>query len=222
VVLATTALLLVGGTLAIWLLSRGADGPGAPGLLECAFLSTSARTAGFTTIDTALWSHPALLVVILLMIVGGSPGSTAGGIKTTSLAALMAVILSRHRNRPGIELFHRQIAAEVVAKALVSFAGMLAAILFGVLLLEVAESGLQPHAILGRQRFFDHLFEVVSALGTVGLSTGVTSTLGPAGRLILIVCMFLGRIGPLLVATSLIGHRRRVAMNYANEDILVG
>ena len=223
-VIATTAILIVTGAAAVFLLEwRGSALKGSlvDRVTESFFISITARTAGFNTTDTAQLTNATLLAVILLMFIGASPGSTGGGIKTTTCAILFAMLISRGRNRPKVELMKRSIPMETVAKALATFFGFAAVMLAGVVLLQITELTGQP-AAQHRGKFIEHLFEVVSGMGTVGLSTGVSPTLTSAGKLVIIGCMFLGRLGPVLVATSLIGERRRLEYSYPEERLIVG
>lgn len=185
------------------------------------FLSVTSRTAGYNTVDMGLLTNATLLVVILLMIIGASPGSTGGGIKTTTFAVLVALVRSRTRNRPSVELMGRSVAPETVSKAIAATAGMLVTMVVAVLLLEYTESGYSPFQT-AEVGFMAHLFEVVSALGTVGLSTGITSSLSGQGQLIITACMFLGRLGPLIVGASIVGLQATPPYKLPEERIIIG
>jgi len=190
-------------------------------IMRMMFLSVATRTAGFNTVDTGLLRNATILVVMLLMAIGGSPGSTAGGIKTTTLGVLIALVRSRIRNRPNVELFNRSIPDEVVGKALATTAGFILTTMIAIVLLEWTES--HYHGTLEmRGLFLEHLFEVVSALGTVGLSMGVTPTLSPVGKWIIIACMFLGRVGPLIVGASIIGRQETLEYKLPEESVSIG
>lgn len=223
VVVRTTVWLIVAGTVLVALLElgNGATGVGVVHhVTDSLFLSVTARTAGFNMVDMASLTNPTLLVIILLMLVGGSPGSTAGGFKTTSGAAIWALIVSKIRNRPRAELLDRSIPVDVQAKAITNFAGFLALSLLGTVLLQAIEYGGQAHRTVGTS-FIDHAFEAVSALCTVGLSVGVTPTLSAPSKLVLVMLMFLGRVGPVLVGLSLVGLRRRVDYTLPEETMSV-
>ena len=222
VVLLTTALLIVGGWLVFLALeTANSSGPVQGRVLPSLFLSVTARTAGFNTVPMDQLSSATLMVMILLMFVGGSPGSTAGGIKTTALAALVATVRARARGRPEAELLGRSISGEVVGRALGATAVMAGVILVGTIVLDMAETGVGPHAGTGAQ-FLDHLFEVVSAVCTVGLSTGITPTVSETGRVVLELGMFIGRVGPLLLAASLFSTARRAEYRLPREDLIIG
>jgi len=189
-------------------------------LLPTLFLSVTTRTAGFNTVDVGVLSHPALLIVMVLMFIGGSPGSTAGGIKTTTLAVLVSLVRSRARGRAETELFGRSISLELVGKALGTISAMAAAVLIGTIALEIVENGLAPYG--KTTAFLPHMFEVVSALGTVGLSMNLTPTLSDGGRLIIDICMFVGRLGPLLLASATLIRQRSERYSLPREDLLIG
>jgi len=221
-VLLTSGLLIVGGWILFLVLeSLNPLGPVHGDPLPSLFLSVSARTAGFSTVPLDTLCAPSLLVMILLMAIGGSPGSTAGGIKTTALAALFAAVRARALGRPEAELLGRSIGAGVVGRALGAAAMMLAVIMIGTGALIIAQTGLGPHAA-NDTRLLDHLFEVVSAVGTVGLTTGVTATLNEPGRLVIEACMFIGRLGPLLLATTLLSSTRAANYRLPREDLIIG
>lgn len=223
-VLVTTTWLIVGGIALLmlfeWRAPSGADSFWRSAL-RMLFLSVTSRTAGYNTVDMGLLTNATLLVVILLMIIGASPGSTGGGIKTTTFAVLVALVRSRTRNRPSVELMGRSVAPETVSKAIAATAGMLVTMVVAVLLLEYTESGYSPFQT-AEVGFMAHLFEVVSALGTVGLSTGITSSLSGQGQLIITACMFLGRLGPLIVGASIVGLQATPPYKLPEERIIIG
>lgn len=221
VVVATTVTLILGGLLV--LLTLDVSGARATGgeVLSTAFLSVTARTAGFSTFPIDALSPATLLVLMLLMLVGGSPGSAAGGVKTTTIAVLVALVLSRLRGRNEAEMFRRAIPLETVGRALGVTAAMGGAVLVGIIALEAVESGLGPMRSTS-DRFLHHLFEVVSALATVGLSTGITTQLSDGGRLVIDACMVVGRLGPLLLASALIARARPQSYSLPRDDVFLG
>jgi trk system potassium uptake protein TrkH len=224
VTIGTTLVLLPAGAILVFALEMTGEAMAGSWLqhgMESVFMSVTARTAGFNTVPVGQLTNGALLVIILLMVVGGSPGSTAGGMKTTTLAALYALVSSRVRNRPKTELLDRSLPGEVTAKALFTACGFLLLIIGGVLALQVTELYGVPHGDR-HSDFLAYLFEVVSALGTVGLSTGVTASLSSAGKCVIIACMFVGRLGPLVVANSLLGAQKRADYTYPEESLIVG
>ena len=223
-VLVTTGLLLVSGWLIFTVVEWRNTMAGMPAwarILNGLFMSTTARTAGFNTIDYAQASEASSFLTILLMSVGGSPGSTAGGVKTTTCAVLVVLAASRLRGLRLAQIRHRTIPEGTVQRgvglALAAFAVVSLAI-FGYTL---TETGVLPrtgtHSI-----FLSHMFEAVSAFNTVGLSRGVTGSLTPAGKGLTILLMYVGRVGPLTFASALALRRRREDMRYAYEDVVIG
>lgn len=178
------------------------------------FQGTSPRTAGFNSIDyTAL--HPAtLLITIFLMFIGGGPGSTAGGIKMTTFFVIVVAAWSFLRGRGEPVAFSRRIDADTVLRALVVTVVSMALVSVAFLVLVLTNPKLP---------LLNLLFETVSAFGTVGLSMNTTPLLSPAGQLLLILLMYLGRIGPLTFAVALSLRSERSAVTYpAEKSILVG
>ena len=216
----TTLLLILGGWVVCLALAWGRHGAIHDQLLPSLFLSVTTRTAGFNTIGIADLSHPVLLVVMVLMFIGGSPSSTAGGVKTTTVAVLFALVRSRARGRDEPELFGRSIPIATVGKALASVGALAMAVLIGTMLLELTENGSSAQS--DSRAFLPYLFEVVSALGTVGLSMDCTATLSDGGRLVIDACMFAGRLGPVLLATATLIRQRPERYSLPREDLLIG
>lgn len=224
VVLATTLVLIGIGTALTMGLEWGntlAELPWYKRLLPSLFLSITSRTAGFNTIDTGALTNISLFTFVFFMLVGASPGSTGGGIKTTTFAVLAALVGSRFRNRPRVELLGRSIPNDLVTKTFTVTGAFIVIDMLAVLALETIEYGLTSHRVTP-SRFLDIIFEVTSAIGTVGLSTGITAELQAGSRLVLVVCMFLGRVGPLVVAGSVIGLRRPLRYSLPEERFMVG
>ncbi|MBF0162220.1 MAG: hypothetical protein HQL88_08020 [Magnetococcales bacterium] len=224
-VLQTTLVLILFGAVAIAAMEWGSAAMGDQPMavvLESLFLSVTSRTAGFNATDTALLTGPTLFLVILLMAIGGSPGSTAGGMKTTTAAVCFSLLRSKARNRPRVECLERAVPDETVNKAMLVVTGYLLAIIIGVLLLQLTEAGQQPFNKTEGNLFLAHLFETVSALGTVGLSTGVTPTLTTSGKLVITILMFVGRVGPLLAASAMIGAVSKIPYTFAEENVNIG
>lgn len=164
------------------------------------FQSVSSRTAGFNTLDLSLMSIPALLVLIFLMFIGASSGSTGGGIKTSTFALIFAAIVSTIRDDKNVSLFKRTIPNELILRAFSVLLFFITGILISLLLLCITESAILCHPQFG---FMSLLFEVVSSFSTVGLSTGITSSLTDSGKVIIIFSMFIGRVGALTIAFAL-------------------
>lgn len=214
-VLTISAGLLLAGTAGLYLLEfRGALAP-LPWYhqwIAAFFQSASTRTAGFNTVNIARFSDASIFLIILLMWIGGSPISTAGGIKTTTFGVMLATFRSILRKREEIEIFNRRLAPQVVQKAL--SVGFIASVLMALLLLLLL-------AIEGGD-FKVVLFEAVSAFNTVGLSIGNTAAFSPTGKLILILTMFIGRLGPLTIAYTLAERTHRGVYHYPEERVIVG
>jgi trk system potassium uptake protein TrkH len=184
------------------------------------FQSVSARTAGFNTIDLDLLRVPTLLLMIFLMFIGASPGSAGGGVKTTCLALLFIVFYNRLKGNPHTSIFGRTVPDEVVSRALALF--LLAVLLIGIALfgLLIAQSPDWAHE--NPREFLDFMFESVSAFGTVGLSMGSTGQLNVASKCIIIILMFIGRVGLLTMAFAIARRTRSSAARYAEENIMIG
>ncbi len=194
-VLTTTAVLVLGGGLIFYLLEKDASMAGlSPDgkVYASLFASVTARTAGFNTVDTALMSEGGKLFNVMLMFIGGSPGSTAGGIKTTSIAVIFFYMAAYLRGKQGAEVFGRRISDETVRKAVTVFVLNLSLALGAVLIINGVE----------KLPMIDLMFEAFSAIGTVGMTTGLTRDLGTLGRILIMVLMFLGRVGSMSFAFS--------------------
>ena len=214
-VLVSTAVLLAGGTLLIWLTERHATAAGlAPDeqFLTSLFGAVTARTAGFNTVDTAAMSDAGKLVTMLLMFVGGSPGSTAGGIKTTTVAVILVMAASAVTHRSSPVLLGRRIPDGVLHKAVSVVVINLGFALVGTLVL----CGGQGIGLT------DALFESFSAIGTVGMTTGITRDLTTLSALTIAVLMFAGRVGSVSFAMAFIERRARPAVTYPTENLTIG
>jgi len=184
------------------------------------FQSVSARTAGFNTLLIGDMANGTLFVFILLMFVGASPGSCGGGVKTTTLTTLVMLGISRFRGQGRPQLFNRTISSESVGKAISVVMVSILVIVIAALILLMTELGEVSHT-QSRGKFLELLFEVVSAFGTVGLSTGVTGGLTIIGKIIITVVMFVGRLGPLVIALA-VSQRDTLRYHYAEENIMIG
>jgi trk system potassium uptake protein TrkH len=185
------------------------------------FMAVTARTAGFNTVDYDVISNPAVFLTLALMWIGGAPASVAGGVKITTVALLGLLLWARLRGQRHVSLASRTVPAETVQRAAGLAAG--AVLLLGVFLFLLLETEGAGRGALDREHFIRLVFEIQSAFSTVGLSMGVTPDLSPAGRLLLVPLMVLGRIGPLVVLSAMvIESRRRASFRHAHEDVLVG
>jgi trk system potassium uptake protein TrkH len=215
IVLSVSALLLVTGTGLLLLLERGGALAGSDPLGRVGhafFQAATCRTAGFNTIDLNLLGPASLFVMIILMFIGGAPGSTAGGVKVTAVAIVWANLRSISRGLTSVRLGRRELDPVHVQRAMLVLSGGLV----------VAAVGLFGLLVTERQPFLATAFEVFSALGTVGLSLGLTPLLTPAGRVVIIVLMFIGRLGPLTLASSLTGSGREPRVRLPRGRILIG
>ena len=218
IVLTVSAFLIVVGMLAILLFERYAGKDGAIGntsVLGALFQSITARTAGFNTIDIQALSASSKMVLILLMFIGGSPGSTAGGIKTVTLAVIIMAVFAALRKRQEVEMFKRSIRVVVVGRAITVTLLFFAVLLGASLALSISENG-------NGFTMSDIMFEASSALGTVGLTTGITPSLTTSGKLIIIAVMLIGRLGPLTLLAALTFNLKPAQYNYPDEAIIVG
>ena len=190
---------------------------------EALFLSVMPRSGGYNTLDYSQLTSASLFLTLALMIIGGSPGSTAGGIKTTTVALLVALAVARLRGRLNADAFGRTIPESTIQRAIGLVVLAIALTGAAVLLLQLTELGGVPHSAAPEQ-FWALTFEAVSAFNIVGLSMGVTADLSTAGKLLLVVLMFVGRVGPFTLVASMAfaAARRRLHLRYATEDVVVG
>jgi trk system potassium uptake protein TrkH len=189
--------------------------------LAAFFQSVTARTAGFNTLVFSKMANVTLLFTILLMFVGAASGSTAGGIKINTLGVLFALSRSRLRGDEGTSIFRRSLSPQTVGRAISVFVVAVVLIYAATMALTVSELGTTLHQE-SRGLFLELLFEVVSAFGTVGLSVGITPLLSSVGKLIIVLVMFAGRLGPLSIAVALTGKEPRSRFQYAEENVMIG
>jgi len=173
------------------------------------FESMTTRNAGFNVVDTTALTLPVVIVFLFLMFIGASSGSAGGGIRTSTFAIMWASLISTVKGRKHIELFKRTITNDTVLKAYAIFLFFVIGNVFGTFALAITESDLIAS---GQYTFLDLVFEHVSAASTVGLSTGLTADMSPAGKIVLIVAMFIGRVGTLTLA-YLVG-KKVISKNY--------
>ena len=181
-------------------------------VLSSLFQSVTTRTAGFNSTDLTSFSETGQMMMILLMLIGGSPGSTAGGMKTTTVVVLVASALSVFRKREQTQMFKRRIPDETVKSAATVFLMYIALFLGGGMMISQLEN----------LPLLTTLFETASAIGTVGLSLGITSQLGMVSQFILIMLMFFGRVGGLTLIFAALTGTETNASNYPQERITVG
>lgn len=211
----TVALTLI-GTLLFFLLERKATGEGLSipsQVLHAFFDSVTPRTAGFNAVDTAALTPASKLLTVLYMVIGGSPGSTAGGIKTVTVAVLAVCMFSNLRRRSGYNVFGRRLAKETLVNALS---------VVGIYLTLVVIATFVLCAVQPELSFMDVLFECVSATSTVGMTTGITRDLTVVSRCVMIVLMFSGRIGSLSFAMVFMQKKKQEIALSPEETVSVG
>lgn len=213
-VIRVSILLILVGTAGIFFFEQQNFGSATTGqaLLLSFFQSVSTRTAGFNTVMFSTLSSPTLLLMIILMFIGASPGSTGGGLKTTTFAVLWMTMVRSVSSKNNVEIMRRTISLETVQKALTV---LLFYITFIVVLL-MALVYVEPFP------FMDLLFETISAVATVGLSTGITPELTNMGKILIMILMFIGRLGPLTIGYALVFGNKPQNYTYAEERIMIG
>ncbi len=218
-VLKLTVILLVSGFFMVLLLEY--SNPATMGdmnfgekVVAASFHSVTPRTAGFNTLSMADLRMPTKFLTIFYMFIGGSPGSTAGGIKTTTFGLVILLVISLITDKDDIEFANRRFATDTVMRALALLSIALFIVIVVTFVLTCTETGIS---------FLELLFEAVSAFGTVGLTLGCTSQLSIAGKLIITITMFFGRLGPLTIAMGLARRKHKKALyRYPEGKIMVG
>ncbi|MGI8502700.1 MAG: TrkH family potassium uptake protein [Hassallia sp.] len=214
----TTIILLLLGTIIFWAIEiRNPQTFGNLSainqLLVAWFQSVTSRTAGFNTIDISNMTNAGLFITIAMMFIGASPGGTGGGIKTTTLRVLTSCTKTILQGKEEVLLYERKIATSLILKAVAVLVGSIITVIICTLLISLTDPELD---------FIQILFEVVSAFATVGLSTGITANVTIAGKLILIMTMYVGRVGVLLLMSAALGNPRPSRIHYPEENLLVG
>ncbi|WP_418792183.1 TrkH family potassium uptake protein [Phosphitispora sp. TUW77] len=217
IIVSTTAMLVFIGTTAVFLLEynnpatlKGLSLPAK--LMASWFQGITPRTAGFNTVDITGLRDATQFLIVLFMFIGASPGSTGGGVKTSTFAALVSAVISMIRGKEDVEMFGRRLPRDIVQRSLTIIATSIAFVILITMLLTITEQG----------RFLEVLFEATSAFGTVGLSMGLTAKLTVLGKLILCFTMYAGRLGPLTIAFALAQKKRKALYRYPEEKIMVG
>lgn len=214
-----TAALLLGGAILFFLFEYGNPAtlgrlPLGTKVLAAAFQSVTTRTAGFFSIDQSGFGDASMVLTLFLMFTGGSPMGTAGGIKTTTLAIIILTVAAYLKGKNDTEAFRRKVREQDIRTAIVVAALGAAVLLAGSMALSLTMDA----------SFTDIIFEAVSALGTAGLSRGITGDLTWIGKMIILLNMYLGRIGPITLATAIVMRAKNVNRNVhlAEENILIG
>ncbi|HIK19350.1 MAG TPA: ATPase [Leptolyngbyaceae cyanobacterium M33_DOE_097] len=218
VAVSTTIILLISGWIAFFMVESGNADTLAPmdwstRLTSAWFQSVTTRTAGFNSIDIGKMTTAGLFISIALMYVGGSPGGTAGGLKTTTLRVLTSCTKAILRGREEVTLYQRQVPVNLILKAVGVLLGSGATVVLMTIVITISDPQVE---------FINILFEVVSAYATVGLSTGITAGLSVVGKLALVATMYMGRVGILLLVAAIIGDPKPSFVRYPEENLLVG
>lgn len=218
IVLTTTFVLTVGSTLLIFLFEYGNSKTigslsESGKILGPLYQAVTSRTAGSNTLSIGDLTHSTLFLIIWLMFIGAGSGSTAGGIKITTFAILIATMWSQLKGKEDVVLFRRRILHETILKALtVTMCGMMIVVLVTIILSLIEQ----------RHSFMMYLFEATSAFSTTGLSMGLTPELSSGGRLLIILTMFVGRLGPLTIAFAITKRRKTEAFRHPKGNIMIG
>ncbi|MBC5997457.1 Trk family potassium uptake protein [Romboutsia ilealis] len=220
IVIVTTAILIGIGSIFIFVVEfnnpKTLGTLSFPGkLLASFFQSVTTRTAGFNTIDLTLIKESSLFVMMILMFIGASPASTGGGIKTTTLASLVITVRSFISGKGDIEVYERRISGGTITKAIGIFFIATALVVFGTLALSLTDEGFT---------LVECGFEIVSAIATVGLSIGGSPNLTTMGKVVVMIAMFIGRVGSLTIFVALLskGARKKPPVRYPEGKIIVG
>ncbi|MED1800916.1 TrkH family potassium uptake protein [Brevibacillus porteri] len=218
VVLSTTGILIVAGTALIFILEYTNPKTLQPlstmgKVLSSFFQSVTARTAGSNTLNIGDMYQSSLFLIIILMFIGASPGSTGGGLKTTTFATLVGAVLAQIKGKEDVIFFRQRIMPHMVYKSLTLIMIAQFIVLVMTMILSVTETG---------ARFEMILFEVTSAFATTGLSMGLTPSLTPIGKILIVITMFTGRVGPLTIAFALAQRKQKEYFRYPKGKITIG
>ncbi len=218
VVTSTTLFLLITGTILFFFTEfRNPDTFGNLSfpyqLMGAWFQSVTTRTAGFNTVDNGQLTVAGLFITIIFMLIGASPGGTGGGIKTTTVRLLFNSTRSALQGREEVICYKRQIPPPLIIKAIGVLVGSLLVVTFSTMLASIS----QPEIALAPT-----LFEVVSAFATVGLSTGITASLSSLNKVVIVITMYIGRVGVLLLMSAILGDPKPSSVEYPEENLLVG
>ncbi|MCK4957638.1 MAG: potassium transporter Trk [Candidatus Cloacimonetes bacterium] len=215
IVITTTSILILIGMIGFFIAEYNQQMAGfniAERLYTSYFQSVTTRTAGFNTLDNGTLSYSSIMLTIILMFIGASPGSTGGGVKTTTLAVIFVSVSALFRGNRDVNIFRRRVADDIIKKVMALIAISILIIFFMIFLLFMTES----------LSFEKILFEAISAFGTVGLSMGITSQLTAAGKGIIIFLMYFGRVGPLTLIFAISGAQAKSHFTFAEEKFSIG
>jgi trk system potassium uptake protein TrkH len=181
-------------------------------IMSSFFQSVTTRTAGFNTVDNGGLSSSSIFISVLYMFIGASPGSTGGGIKTTTFAIVFLSVISMFKGEKDVIIFQRKVSENIIKRVLALIAASITLISIIIFLLLLIE----PFS------FEQLIFEAFSAFGTVGLSMGITSQLSIAGRLMITLLMYLGRVGPLTLIFAITETKAKANFSFTEEKISIG
>jgi potassium uptake TrkH family protein len=213
----TFFILLVLGALSIYLLERNlfmAQMSWHEKLFHSLFFSVTPRNGGLATLDVNVFSVPTLFMISILMFIGASPSSVGGGIRTTTFAVVLLTIYTFAKGKSEVRIFKRRLSNDDIMKSFVVFATAIILVLVAIILLDSLESRIHP--------FLAIVFEVSSAFGTTGLSMGLTPDLSTPGKFIIILLMFVGRIGILSFLLSMVNKATASKVHYPEEKVIIG
>lgn len=182
-------------------------------VLNAYFASASPRTAGMNSVSTDDMTNASKFLTVILMFIGGSPGSTAGGLKTSTFGVIILSVISVIRGREDAQVFGRRFSKELVYKSLALLIIGMSIVIIVTMILTITEPG---------ESFINLLYEATSAFGTVGLTTGVTQRLSIVGKIVIILTMYCGRVGPMTVALALLKNKKKQTHKYPEGRILIG
>lgn len=228
IVIVATSFLILSGFLCVFLFEY--NNPGTMGNMRLGektvaslFQSVTLRTAGFATIDQGAMKYSTKIISAVCMFIGGSPAGTAGGAKTVTVAILLIAVLSLVKGNDEISAFKRNIGLDMLQKALSVVIMMIAVVIVSVIILSATEAELLA-ANGGSFELLDIVYEVVSAIGTVGLTTGITPLLSDTGKVIIALCMYIGRVGPISLAVALSANKmmKNNFVHYPEGKVIVG
>ncbi len=216
-VIRISLLLILTGTVLIFLVEiankntiGGLDHSGK--FLGALFQSITTRSSGYNSLDISQMNNASWFIMIILMFIGGSPSSTGGGIKTTTAGVLITAVIATIRGKQDVEIFERRLPQDLINKAFTITFVSLSWVCFGTLIMSLVE----PFS------FIKLFFEVMSAFGTVGLSTGITNSLTDLSRLLLVLTMFMGRVGPLTIMLAITTSEKTQTGRYITDRVMIG
>jgi len=214
IILIATLVLILVGAVSIWAIEKPSwEGlSGGQQLMNAFFMSITARTAGFSTLPVGNLAVPALMILVLLMYIGGAPNSSSGGIKITTMVAVLASIRSYISGKDSVDIGWNNIPLRTIKRSLIVILVSFMLIFFAQLALTISED----------QDFLDLMFETISAFGTVGLSRGITPELSVAGKIVISIVMFAGRIGLFTFAIAMVEDKNKTGYQFPEVSLMVG